>query len=406
MKKIAIIGGGAAGLALAVMLKRRASQYSVTVFEALDRVGKKLATTGNGRCNITNFNLNKDRYHGDSDFAMSIIDEFDYIKQEKFFNSLGVLFVAPEDNRVYPKSLQAASVTDALRFSCADLGVEILTESKVQSVSKQQENFLVLVNGEKHKFDAVVVATGGCAGGKIATSDGYAILKGFGHKIEPCFPSIVQVKTETEMVRQLKGIKVDAKVNICCDNGENSAFGEVLFCEYGLSGPAVLQVSRLSNYPNAVITLDLIPDMTEEEVCNEILFRKNTFKNRIVTELFAGFINKKLGQAVTKYCKINQSALLSDISEQDVVKLAHTLKSWSFKVTGNTGFANAQVTAGGASTSQFFGNLMSKKVKGLFAVGEVLNVDGDCGGFNLAFAWSSANKAADGICEYFKTIKG
>ncbi len=404
MKKIAVIGAGAAGLALSVMLKRKESLCEVTLFEALDRVGKKLATTGNGRCNITNLKLEKSRYHGDSDFAMRIIDAFGYEQQRDFFKSIGVLFVAPEDDRVYPKSLQAASVTDALRFAAAELGVNIVTETKVQSVIKEGQQFAVTSNGKKQYFDVCVVACGGCAGGKIASSDGYAILKGFGHKIEPCFPSIVQIKTDTNIIRQLKGIKVDANVTVCSSEGQRSDFGEVLFCDYGLSGPAVLQVSRFANGSNAKVMLDLVHDMTEEEIFEEITFRKKQFPNRSATELFAGFMNKKLGQAVMKCCGIDLNGTLSEISDTKIIAVARTFKCWEFKILGTTGFANAQVTAGGAQVSQFFDNLMSKKVKGLFAVGEVLNVDGDCGGFNLAFAWSSAHAAADGICQYLNSI--
>ncbi len=400
MKKVAIIGGGASGLALSVMLKRCAPCFDITIFEALDRVGKKLALTGNGRCNITNLNLDKSRYHGDSDLAYKLISDFDYKKQQEFFKSLGVIFVAPEDDRVYPKSLQAASVTDALRHAATEIGVKILTGSKVQSAVKNGQQFLVNVNNDINDFDVVVVATGGCAGGKIATSDGYDILKKFGHKIEPLFPSIVQLKTSTDLVRQLKGIKVNALVTINSDGGTKSDFGEVLFADYGLSGPAVLQVSRLANFNNAVISLDLLNDMPKEDIVTEILYRINNFKSRPVTELFVGFMNKKLSHVVMKSCGVDLNSTCGNITENQARKIADTLKNWQFKVMGNTGLNNAQVTVGGAQTIQFFDTLMSKKVKGLFAVGEVLNVDGDCGGFNLAFAWACANAAAKGICQY------
>ncbi len=404
MKKVAVIGGGAAGLAFAIMLKRIDASNSVTVFEALDRVGKKLALTGNGRCNITNLNLDKSRYHGDPLLAEKLINNFGFKKQEDFFKTLGVLFTHPEDDRVYPKSLQAASVTDALRFAATDENVEIFTNAKVESVTRNGQAFTVSANQKNYTFDAVVVATGGCAGGKIASWDGYEILKRFGHKIEALMPSIVQLKTAPDTVRQLKGIKVNATVTLKSSAGERSDFGEVLFCDYGLSGPAVLQVSRLSQGQNAVISLDLLPDMTDDEVLDEILFRTNNFKSRPVTELFAGFLNKKLSHVVMKSCGINLGENCSDINEKQLKTLAHTLKKWDFKVTGDTGFANAQATAGGAQTTQFFDTLMSKKVKGLFAVGEVLNVDGDCGGFNLAFAWASAYAAANGVAEYLKDM--
>ncbi len=402
MKKIAVIGGGAAGISFAVMLGRIDSDVKITVFEALDRVGKKLATTGNGRCNITNLKLNIERFHGDKELCDRLISAYGYKEQEEFFNSIGVVLTAPEDDRVYPLSFQAASVTDALRFAAADLGVEIRVDCRVKAVKRFENAFEVVSSFGSERFDAVVVATGGQAGGKMASSDGYDILKGFGHKIESCFPSIVQIKTEPRLVRQLKGIKVNANVTISSADGVRSDFGEVLFCDYGLSGPPVLQVSRLANGKNAVITIDLLPQMSEERLKEEIEFRVKSFKNRLASELFAGFINKKLSQVIMKECGINIGGLCSEIDTKSIDKLTLMLKELRFGIIGTTGFSNAQVTAGGAQGSQFFDTLMSKKAKGLFAVGEVLNVDGDCGGFNLAFAWASAFAAANGVAEYLK----
>jgi predicted Rossmann fold flavoprotein len=174
----------------------------------------------------------------------------------------------------------------------------------------------------------------------------------------------------------------------------------VLFCDYGLSGPPVLQVSRLAEGGNATISLDIIPDMTEAEIKSEILRRTELFKDRPVSELLTGFIHKRLGQVLLKTAGADVNASVSTLDEKVVGKAAKMMKDWRFKVTGTTGFENAQVTAGGAQVAQFFDNLMSKKAKGLFAIGEVLNVDGDCGGFNLAFAWSSAFAAANGVADF------
>ena len=402
MKRIAVIGGGAAGLCFAVMLKNLDASINITVFEALDRVGKKLATTGNGRCNITNLDLFGDRYHGDSGLATKLLSDFGYKNQQDFFKELGVLFVAPEDNRVYPMSLQASSVVDALRFAAMEKGVEILVNTRVHSVGRADKGFIVSISGENQNFDAVVVATGGKAGGKLGSEDGYAILKFFGHKIEGLSPSIVQIKTEPQLVRQLKGIKVDANVTITSDEGSRTDFGEVLFCDYGLSGPPVLQVSRLANAKNACVSLDLLPNWSAGELFDEIMRRTALYKNRPISELFAGFINKRLSQVVMKSAGIDIAERAEILDKKAVSNIVGTIKNWNFKVTGTTGFENAQVTAGGAQTTQFFDNLMSKKCKGLFAIGEVLNVDGDCGGFNLAFAWASAAAAAKGVNDYLK----
>ena len=176
----------------------------------------------------------------------------------------------------------------------------------------------------------------------------------------------------------------------------------MLFCDYGLSGPPVLQVSRLANAKNACVSLDLLPNWSAGELFDEIMRRTALYKNRPISELFAGFINKRLSQVVMKSAGIDIAERAEILDKKAVSNIVGTIKNWNFKVTGTTGFENAQVTAGGAQTTQFFDNLMSKKCKGLFAIGEVLNVDGDCGGFNLAFAWASAAAAAKGVNDYLK----
>lgn len=402
MTDVCIIGGGAAGLSLAVMLKTESPDVKVTVLEAADRVGRKLATTGNGRCNISNVSLAAERYHGDRELAAKLLKDFGIKEQRLFFRSVGIDFAELEEGKLYPRSLQATSVVDALRFRCDELGVQTRLNSRVTTVKRLNDGFEVLCDTDSLKSRVVVVAAGGKAGGKLGTEDGYAILKSLGHKIEKVFPSVVQLKTEPSVVRQLKGIKVMANVTAVSDSGRRCEFGEVLFCDYGLSGPPVLQISRLAEGGNATISLDIIPDMTEAEIKSEILRRTELFKDRPVSELLTGFVHKRLGQVLLKTAGADVNASVSTLDEKVVGKAAKMMKDWRFKVTGTTGFENAQVTAGGASAAQFFDNLMSKKAKGLFAVGEVLNVDGDCGGFNLAFAWSSAFAAANGIKEFLK----
>lgn len=400
MTDVLIIGGGAAGLSLAVMLKTDRPDLTVTVLERVDRVGKKLATTGNGRCNITNTNLNPERYHGDRDFAADILSQFGYDRQKEFFESLGVLFIKEDGGKVYPRSLQATSVVDALRFKADELGVATILNTTVQEVKRDGDTFTVKCADKTVKAKVVVVAVGGQAGGKLGSVDGYCILKLLGHKIEKVFPSVVQLKTPTDVVRQLKGIKVDALVTARSDSRIRTEFGEVLFCDYGLSGPPILQVSRLAEGGNMTVSLDLVPDMSEDDVKQEIARRCEAFPNRSAGDMLTGFLHKRLGQVILKCSGVDLNSSCGDTPEKTVLKIAKTLKSFDFKVVATTGFENAQVTAGGAQCAQFFSTCMSKKAKGLFAVGEVLNVDGDCGGFNLAFAWASAFAAKNGIIEY------
>ncbi len=402
MTDTVIIGGGAAGLMAAVRLKQMSPKTEVLILEGSDRVGRKLLITGNGRCNISNIDLSAWHYHGDSDFAERLINNFGFEAQKSFFKDLGVLFCELEDGKVYPKSLQAGSVVDALRYRAEELGVKICVNCKVTEIQRIQEGFCVYTKGEEVVCRTVVVACGGQAGGRLGSNDGYVFLRSMGHKIEKLFPSIVQIKTTPEIVRQLKGIKIMANVTLSSNHGVRTEYGEVLFCDYGLSGPPVLQVSRLAEGENAEICLDILPDMTKTEIQDEIIRRIATFGDRALGELFVGFLNKRLSQVMLKSVGLNINSPCCEMSEKSVEKVAETLKSWRFKVTSTTGFENAQVTAGGAQTAQFFDNCMSKKAKGLFAVGEVLNVDGDCGGFNLAFCWASANAAALGLKEFLE----
>lgn len=402
-----IVGGGAAGLATAVMLKQKAPHLNVAVFEQLDRVGKKISVTGNGRCNITNRSLLKNNFHSkQSNNAIDIINNFSLDDTIKFFSSIGVEIVF-EDNKAYPRSLQAASVVDALRFAMENLGVQTFSAVKVLDIKRKNNVFLIKtdnnnLNPEYLKTKTLVIATGGLAGGsKLGSNgDGYSFLEKFGHKISPQLPVIVQVKTENTITKSLKGIKVNSSVTVI--NNSNPVakdFGEVLFCDYGLSGPPILQLSRYCSKQSTIL-LDMFNDIDEVELTNWLLKRREIFKGLPLTEFFAGILHKRVGQAVLKYCSIPLSASCESLSKNDCINIAKALKCFSFKVTGNTGFVNAQATAGGAVLGDFNMSLMSKKCPALFAAGEVLDVDGDCGGYNLQWAWSSAFTVANGIIEY------
>lgn len=407
MLDVLIVGGGASGLALAAMLKTKSKNISVAVAEGLDRVGKKLAVTGNGRCNITNLQLSRKNFHsGQTDFAFKIISDFDFNKTRDFFSNIGLEF-ANENNKVYPMSFQASSVVDIFRFNLTEMGVSLITGCKVQDIKTNGNYFTAICeNIPDITAKCVVIATGGLAGGsKLGSNgDGYRFLKSFGHKIKEQSPVIVQVKTDNTLTRQLKGIKITAEVSVLKNNKTiTEEFGEVLFCDYGLSGPPVLQVSRYCK--NGVyISLDLLPHCGIDELKNILLKRKTILKSEPLSEFFAGVLHKKLGQIIIKNCGLNLNLEISALKKSDIDNIVKAVKNFSFKVSGNTGFVNAQSTSGGADLAEFNKNLMSEKQKGLFATGEVLDVDGDCGGYNLQWAWSSANAVCNGILDLI-TVK-
>lgn len=399
-----IIGGGASGLASAVMLKKISADLKVAVVEQFDRVGKKISVTGNGRCNISNTNIKKSNYHSnDLNKAFEILKDFDLQKTAEFFSSIGVE-LAFEGNKAYPRSFQASSVVDALRFAATNLKVDIIAGTTVQKVTKSNNSFILKTNNNTLTAKTVIVATGGLAGGsKLGSNgDGYKFLKSFGHKIIEEKPVIVQVKTENTLTKILKGIKVNAKVSVINSNKTLATdSGEVLFCDYGLSGPPILQLSRYAK-KGTEISLDIFSDIEFNNLVDLIMKRKQIFSSLPLTEFFAGLIHKKLGQAILKDADISLNNNADALTKTDCINIAATLKNFRFKVLGNTGFVNAQATSGGADLNDFDDNLMSKKTAGLFATGEVLDVDGDCGGYNLQWAWSSAYRVANAVSCYIQ----
>ncbi len=400
-----IVGGGAAGLCCAVYFKKMMPNSTVRLFESLPRVGKKLSLTGNGRCNITNSNIDISRYHGeDNEFCRYALEKYDIGFTENFFNSIGVNF-AFEGEKAYPSSFQASSVVDCLRFACDELGVITHLETTVTNIQTSGENYKVICGPMSFLSKKVVIATGLLSGGDRlgCTANVLEILKKAGFKTVKTTPAIVQVKTETNVVKQLKGIKINAVASLNID-GKNvrSDFGEVLFCDYGLSGPPILQISRgvsKANSPSKIV-LDIMPDISFAALYDILSSRVKNLKNRTLDEFFTGLLPKRIGQVLLKEigCKLNES--VSSLNDSKLKTLTSLIKNWSFNVTGTTGFINSQVTAGGLATDGFNNKTMeSKSSQGLYCIGEILDIDGDCGGFNLQWAWSSAFCAVDHIKE-------
>lgn len=397
---IAIIGGGASGLIAAITAKRLNPSLSVLVLEALDRVGKKLITTGNGRCNITNLNLDLSRFHGeDISFCRYALERFGYDEIKEFFYSIGVDFTY-EGDKVYPSSLQASSVVDALRFECDRIGVTTVLNCKIEDISFGKE-YILKAKDTTVSAKVLIVCSGLLSGGDKVGSFGniFRLLKNGGFKTVKVSPSLVQLKTETELVKQLKGIKSDAKATLFCANKAICSYtDEVLFCDYGLSGPAILQIARQSarDDKNYIVSLDFYPETDKAELLNKIKDRAKLLSHRNLEEFFVGSINKRLAQVILKYCGYKLADSVSTLRDKDFDKIATALKNFEFKVLSNTGFLNSQVSAGGISTNEFNPKtLMSKRYNRLFAAGEILDIDGDCGGFNLSWAWASGALAAE-----------
>ena len=402
---VLIIGGGAAGLCAAVRIKQLLPTASVLVAEQLSRVGKKLITTGNGRCNITNKNITLERYHGEEkQFAEYALSSYTNKFTEEFFSKIGVLFTY-EGDKAYPYSLQASSVLDALRFSAERLSVEIYTETKVFDFEHKKDCFRV--SSDKGEFFAknVIVASGLYSGGEKLGSDGAALrlLKNKGYGTVKTTPAIVQLKTDNTLTRSLKGIKVNAKASLLSGSKPlRTDIGEVLFCDYGLSGPPIMQLARETarSDKDFYISLDIMPEYSQNELFDILKKRIENLSELPLEEFFTGMLNKRVGQAILKLSGLKLTDKTNILRHKNISEVVSLIKNLNFKVTGNTGFINSQVTAGGLSTRQFDPQtMMSKRDKNLFCIGEILDVDGDCGGFNLQWAWSSAFCAAEAIAE-------
>ena len=395
--QVAIIGGGASGLLAAVTAAE--GGHDVTLFERQARVGRKLLATGNGRCNLTNTQPLAGRYHGAApDFARPALEAFPAEAARDFFRSLGLLTVEEPSGRVYPFSDQAGSGVDVLRFAAEARGVELRTGTEVAALRRQGAGVLVETAAETLPFERVIVCCGGLAGGKLGgTRSGYELLASFGHGLTPLYPALVQLKTPPERVRALKGVRADARVRVEKDGAclAESA-GEVQFTEYGLSGPTVFEVSRAASTAGegATARLDLLRGTPIAELEALLAARCRDYPALTGENLLTGILHNRLGRVVLREAGFSLERPLSGFNARALARVAGVVKDFALPVTGTTGFDNAQVTAGGVSTAEFDPEtLQSRLVPGLYAAGEVLDVDGDCGGFNLQWAWASGRLA-------------
>ncbi len=405
---IAVIGGGAAGLTAAIVAKELNPDNKIVVIESLERVGKKLITTGNGRCNITNRFAEENKYRSDDlEAVKDILSKYSVDTVAEFFESIGINIVFEADGRAYPQSYQAASVVDALRFTLEEKDIDVMLGTHIDDIVFDG-NYRLTSQTETVTAKAVIIAAGLLSGGNKIGSDGkiFNLLKSKGLKAERLSPSIVQLKTDTSLTRQLKGIKLNANVTFLSDNKPlRQEFGEVLFTDYGLSGPPILQVSGLAEkvIGERQISVDLMNEKSENALFENLINRRNTLKNRTAENFLVGFINKRVGQVLLKQSGVNVNEKTEKISDNQIKKLVSLIKDLRFSVTATTGFINSQVTSGGILLENLnTTDLQVKKFSGMFLAGEILNVDGDCGGYNLQWAWSSAITAAHGATEYLR----
>lgn len=416
MYDLIVLGGGAAGLTAAITAARQWAandkSYRIAIMERQDRVGKKLLATGNGRCNFTNINATIDHYHGrDQSFCEEALTRFHPLSTIHFFRELGVVGRVEEEGKVYPYSGQASSILDALRLEAEHLGIHIYTGCRVELVDKQDLYFRVQGSGSTLRSTYLIATTGGMAAPDLGGhKSGYKIMQSFGHSTVSILPALVQITTENQFPRALKGIKIRGKVKLCKHRsvlGEGS--GEILFADYGLSGPPILQLSRiLCDHPfdDLHLVLDFLQDFTLPQIQALLSERRQNLGHLTLEYYLAGLVHKKVGQMLIKHvlqCQLSRRVAALEASELD--EIAKALKYYSLTVTGTLGWKHAQVTAGGIDTRDFRADTMeSKLVSGLYCAGELLDIDGDCGGYNLQWAWASGRLAGESVARALEEL--
>lgn len=400
--KLIVIGGGASGLMAAITAKDFGAD--VAIVEGTDRVGKKILTTGNGRCNISNSSIKTPyiNYHSlNKDFFVPALSEFGFLETKNFFYSLGLPLVELENNKIYPQSLQASSVVDIFRLALMDRNIPVYNNFKVKNISTSKTGFKLSTGDDSIEpicCEKLIIACGGKSAVKTGSDgSGYTLCKSLSHTITETVPAIVQLKLDSKNLKSLSGIKFNGYASINVDGIEKrKEFGEILFTDYGISGPPILQLSRIasvmkSKSNNITINLDLMPDLSENEVSEFLENHFGAFSYREVIDSLIGIFNKKLIPILLKEAGItNLHKPCYELTWKEKKSLLSLIKNWSFKCIDSNGFNNAQVTAGGINTHEVSNyTLESKLVNNLYFCGEILDVDGDCGGFNLQWAWSS-----------------
>lgn len=404
MSTLAVIGAGAAGLAAAIAAKR-AGAGRVLLLERLPRAGKKILVTGNGRCNFTNTDISAEHYHGDRAFAAQVIERFGTAQAIEFFESIGVPSHV-EDGRVYPRSESAAGLLDALRIAAEGCELtENFAAAKLRKIGEKWE--MSADDGRNIEADAVIVAAGGCASPKFGSDgSGFELFRALGYEITPPQPALVQLKVTKPSVAALKGVRVRAEVKALRGGATiHSERGEVLFTEYGLSGIPIFQVT--ARKPCDTIALDFLPELGDEELLRDLTDRRAIFASKTAEDFFAGMLHKRLGNMIFRTAGVEKLSL--EVAKFDDIllkKLAYCLKNFEFAIGGRMGFESAQVTAGGVCLRRFSPLTMeSLDDGGLYAAGEVLDVHGDCGGYNLHWAWATGHIAGTAAAQAIREGK-
>lgn len=398
-----IVGGGAAGMMAAITAARKG--FDCLIIEHSKRIGNKILQTGNGKCNFTNLNMSEEMYqNNDKDFVMSVIDKFNVEKVLFFFRGLGV-FYKERNGYVYPHSETAASLQEALRLELERLGVEIVCECEIRQLLKKENEFVADTSCGTFKAHRLILATGSKAAPKTGSDgSGYALAKAFGHKIKKPLPALVQLISSSRQCKAMAGVRSTGRIELYADGDfVCSDEGEIQYTDYGVSGIPVFQISRFAveavdSKKNVFVRIDMLPDVSHKELEDDYRRRIKTDGSRNIEQFYAGILNKKLVNAAAKYLNIDINKPVCNYSERDFNRLIKQFKAFEMEITDFKGFENGQICQGGVRLADINADTMESKLcEGLFFAGEIVDVDGKCGGYNLQWAWSSGFVAGNSL---------
>lgn len=395
-----VVGAGAAGL-IASITAARAGQ-KVTLLEQNNKIGKKILVSGNGKCNIGNKYISSNRFHGQNpEFIEMVLEDYNFNVVEKFFTSIGLELTEGKEGKMFPLSLQATSVVELLEYEAKKTGVQIVCDCAVTSIRKEGDTFTLETSLGSKKCEKLLLASGSPAAPQLGGSNsGYAFATRMGHSLIPRHPSLVQLCSDEAWVKECTGVKVAGLAKLYA-NGEyiTEKEGDLLFTNYGISGLAILDLSRevstrLADYDFCELSLDLMPSFGKEKLINLLLNRIDNTSEKPIELWLHGILNKKLISVILAQskCKVK---IEKELNRKEIGKLVYAIKNLKLSINDTKGFKGAEVATGGVNTAEVNPQTMeSRLVSNLFFAGEILDVDGDRGGFNFHFAWVSGLRVA------------
>lgn len=376
---------------------------NVTIFERQDRVGRKILSTGNGRCNLTNVNISSANYQcTDPHFVDPALSLFSTMQARDFFNEIGALTLEEDEGKVFPVTGQASTILDVLRSEAQRLGIATSTQSEIMRISKNSDGFTFSSNGNTYSTDKIILACGGSTMPHLGGSDkGLRLCQSFGHKVIDQYPVLVPLKTSNANLHH-KGVKVQGVASVTINGGSLVTMsGEFLFTDYGLSGPPIIQLSlvvqrALRHGKKVKLALDMLPHLTFSDLLDNLQNRCSRRPDDCAETMMIGIVHKRLIRALLMNAGIDDPLYISSsLKPEQMRRVVASIKGWNFDITGALSWNEAHVMAGGIDTSDIVPDTMeSRKIPGLYIIGEMLDVTGDCGGYNLQWAWSSGFCAA------------